>query len=110
MRCRWSRRNRSLALGRWSLAGAVVVCLFASTAVAACIPFTEAAEHVGESVCVTGKVLKVVEGKNGAWFLDLCEDYKTCPFTVVVFARDLRDVGDVRQLAGKDIQLFGKIK
>ncbi|MBI2677845.1 MAG: OB-fold nucleic acid binding domain-containing protein [Candidatus Koribacter versatilis] len=89
----------------------MAVLLFpALAAPAACIPFTAAPEHVGESVCVTGKVLKVAEGKNGAWFLDLCDDHKTCPFTVVVFARDLRDVGDVRQLAGKQIQLFGKIK
>ena len=77
---------------------------------AACIPYTDAAKHVGESVCVSGKALKVEEGKNGAWFLDFCEDYAKCPFTVVVFARDLRDVGDVRQLAGHDVEIFGKVK
>jgi hypothetical protein len=92
------------------LASALLACALSSPASAACIPFTEAQEHVGESVCVTGKVVKVEEGRNGAWFLDLCEDYKTCPFVVVVFASDLRDVGDVRRLAGKDIELFGKIK
>ena len=93
----------------------VFLCLlsssaFVSSAQAACIPYIEAPAHVGESVCVSGKVLKVAEGKNGAWFLDFCEDYAQCPFTVVVFSRDLRNVGDVRSLSGKDIELFGKIK
>jgi len=88
----------------------VALCLLSSAALAACIPFSAAPNHVGESVCVSGKVMIVKETKNGAWFLDFCEDYAKCPFTVVVFASNLRDVGDVRQLSGKDIQLFGKIK
>src|SRR5256885_7518206 len=50
----------------------------------------------GSRACVSGKVLKVVAGR-GAQFLDFCEDYAKCPFTVVVFDRDLRDVGDIRQ-------------
>jgi DNA/RNA endonuclease YhcR with UshA esterase domain len=65
---------------------------------------------VGESVCVSGKVVKVAESKNGAWFLDFCEDYTKCPFTVVVFSRDLRDVGDIRKLVGQDVEIFGKVK
>jgi hypothetical protein len=81
-----------------------------ASATAGCIPFTEAPKKVGESVCVTGKVVKVAEGTRGTWFLDFCEDYTKCPFVVVVFARNLRDVGDIRQLAGKQIEIFGKVK
>jgi hypothetical protein len=33
-----------------------------------------------------------------------------CPFTVVVFPRDLKDVGDVRQLAGPMIEIGGPVK
>jgi hypothetical protein len=84
--------------------------LLAPAAFPACIPFTEADKKVGENVCVSGRVVKVAEGKSGTWFLDFCEDYTKCPFTVVVFARYLRQVGDVRQLAGKDVEIFGKIK
>jgi len=89
---------------------AAALCLLTASATAACIPFTEAPEKIGESVCVRGKVLKVAEGTSGTWFLDFCEDHTQCPFTVVVFARNLRNVGDVRQLAGRDIEVFGKIK
>lgn len=33
-----------------------------------------------------------------------------CPFTVVVFAADLKDVGDVRRLAGRTIEVRGAVK
>ena len=75
-----------------------------------CIPFGEAAQHVGETRCVKGTVLGVQQGKNGTTFLDFCQDYKLCPFTVVIFAGNLRDVGDVRQLVGKEIEVHGAIK
>lgn len=114
MRYRWNPRDesRDLVIGRAGDRIRVLAAFFAlcGSAGAACVPFTEAKNKIGESVCVTGTVLKVAEGRNGAWFLDFCEDYRKCPFTAVVFARDLRDVGDVRQLAGRTIELFGKVK
>src|SRR5215471_8530626 len=33
-----------------------------------------------------------------------------CPFTVVVFANDLKDVGDVRRLVGRTIEIRGNVK
>ena len=33
-----------------------------------------------------------------------------CPFSVVVFANDLKDVGDVRRLAGRTIEIRGALK
>jgi hypothetical protein len=75
-----------------------------------CIPFTDAGKHVGTTQCVRGKVLRVKQGNRGAHFFDYCEDYRTCPFTVIVFAGDLKQVGDVRQLAGREIDIRGHIK
>jgi hypothetical protein len=75
-----------------------------------CIPFHEARKYVGETKCVTGKVLRIKEGRSGTTFFDFCEDYRSCPFTVVVFPRDLKNVGDVRSLAGKDVEIHGQIK
>jgi hypothetical protein len=34
----------------------------------------------------------------------------SCPFTVVVFPRDLKDVGDVRRLTGHVIEIHGPVK
>ena len=88
----------------------ICFALAATFASAACIPIQQAADHIGDSACVAGKVLHVSDGPSGVTFLNFCADYRTCPFTVVVFPRDLRHVGDVRQLAGKDIEIQGQIK
>jgi hypothetical protein len=89
-----------------------LACLLLSSAATAstCVPFHQASKYVGETKCVTGKVLRVKEGPSGVTFFDFCEDYRQCSFTVVVFPRDLRDVGDVRQLAGKEVEIHGPIK
>jgi DNA/RNA endonuclease YhcR with UshA esterase domain len=85
--------------------------LFASTAFAACLPITEAPNKLGSTLCITGKVLNVERSPSGsAWFLNFCEDYAKCPFSAVVFTKDLRDVGDVRMLAGRTIEVHGTLK
>jgi hypothetical protein len=75
-----------------------------------CIPIQQASQHVGETRCVAGKVLKIRIGNKGVHFLDFCEDQLACPFTVVVFQSGLKDVGDVRRLAGRAIEIHGTVK
>jgi hypothetical protein len=75
-----------------------------------CLPIHEASQHVGETKCVTGKVLRVKVGAKGVHFLDFCEDQMACPFTVVVFPYDLKDVGDIRRLTGRTIEVRGAVK
>ena len=88
----------------------IVLLLPLGRARAQCILFDQAPQHVGETRCVKGKVLHVEQGNAGTTYLDFCLDYKQCTFTVVVFASNLRDVGDVRQLEGKEIEIHGPIK
>ena len=83
--------------------------LIAAAAVADCIPFTAAPNHLGESRCVKGKVVNIGESKGGTLYLNFCEDYKKCAFAVVIFPSNLKDVGDVRLLKDKDIEIYGKI-
>jgi hypothetical protein len=75
-----------------------------------CIPFQDARQHIGATRCVTGKVLRVEEGDRGVTYLDFCQDFRVCPFTVVVFRNDLKNVGDVRQLAGRTVEIHGVVK
>jgi hypothetical protein len=90
---------------------AILVLFFAAFACAAdCIPITEAAQHIGEVKCVTGKVHRVKIGTRGVHFVDFCEEQMACPFTVVVFPADLKDVGDVRRLEGRMIEIHGAVK
>src|SRR5260370_24261039 len=89
-----------------------LVILFTTTRIAAsdCLRIREASQHVGETKCVTGKVLRVKVGAKGVHFVDFCEDQTACPFTVVVFPSDLKDVGDVRRLTGHIIEIRGPVK
>lgn len=89
---------------------AVLLLSLSTLAAAECVPFTKAGDHIGETTCVSGKVVGVSYSKSGVFFLNFCQDYRGCSFSVVVFARDIRDVGDVRALEGKEIEIRGKIK
>jgi hypothetical protein len=100
-------RIRTLLL----LVGLAWSLLSPPSAVAAdCIPFSEARNHVGETKCVRGTIVQVQEGSKGVTYLDYCANYFVCPFTVVVFASDLRQVGDVRQLQGHELEIKGTIR
>jgi DNA/RNA endonuclease YhcR with UshA esterase domain len=83
--------------------------MWSGTAASKCIPMQEAENRIGDQACVTGKVVKVAQSNGGTFFLNFCERYRDCPFTVVVFPSNLKDVGDVRTLEGKTIEIFGKI-
>lgn len=80
--------------------------LFASD----CLSIAQAGQHVGENRCVTGKVVGVKVGAKGVHFVDFCEDQAACPFTVVVFPSDLKDVGDIRRLTGHVVEIHGPVK
>ncbi len=84
--------------------------LSSACAHADCIPFYQAGEHVGETKCVAGKVMGVEVGMRGVHFLNFCEDRRVCPFVAVIFASDLKHIGDVRQLQGKSIEVHGDVK
>ncbi|MGA2003269.1 MAG: hypothetical protein ABSG70_07800 [Terriglobales bacterium] len=75
-----------------------------------CLTVAQAQKHVGKSNCVTGTVVHVEEGNRGVTYLDFCADYRTCPFSVVVFRGDLRKLGDVRQLQGHVVTIKGTIE
>jgi len=89
---------------------ALVILLSTAAFGSDCLPIGDAKQHVGETKCVTGKVLRVKVGARGVHFVDFCQDQMACPFTVVVFPGDLKDVGDVRRLAGQVIEIHGPVK
>lgn len=89
---------------------AALAFLIPGVSFAGCIPFAQAQKHIGETQCVSGKVLRVEAGSQGTHFLRFCEDAASCSFSVVVFSDDLKNVGDVGQLAGKTIEIRGEVK
>jgi hypothetical protein len=87
-----------------------LLVLHSSAAASDCLSIRDAGEHVGETKCITGKVTHVKVGPKGVHFVSFCEDQMACPFSVVVFASDLKDVGDVRRLEGRVIEIRGPVK
>jgi DNA/RNA endonuclease YhcR with UshA esterase domain len=87
-----------------------VTLLCSALAGAACISPNEAAKHIGETKCVSGKVVRIEQDNNGAHYLQFCQDSKRCSFAAVIFPEDLKHIGDVRQLQGKFIEVHGDVK
>lgn len=91
---------------------AVAVALFTSAIFgrADCYSFDKAPQHVGEIVCIRGRVVKVSATHSGTHYLNFCEEYIACPFTVVIFPSHLEQIGDVRSLADREIEIDGLVK
>jgi DNA/RNA endonuclease YhcR with UshA esterase domain len=92
-----------------TILGANVVCFARNPSAGNCVAFAEASKHVGSTQCVIGTVLHVEDGRNGAKLLNFCKE-KPCSFTVVLFPSDLKKMGDVRQLEGRQIEIKGTIQ
>lgn len=87
-----------------------LLTIFSALVSAECIPFTQARDHIGETQCISGRVLGLKHGSRGVTFFDFCEDFRVCPFTVVVFPGHLKDIGDVRELKDRVIEVHGEVK
>jgi len=74
-----------------------------------CAPVADVASLLGKSGCVTGRVLRVYTSRAGNTFLDFCPDYRTCPFTSVVFDSDRSKFGDLGTLAGRQVEIRGAV-
>ena len=75
-----------------------------------CVDIQQAGSHANEQACVTGRVLRAYTSKSGNTFIDFCEDYRTCPFTSIVFASDRSKFGNLQSLQGRQVELRGKIQ
>ena len=73
------------------------------------IDYTEASAHIGDIASVRGTLVKAHTSSSGTVFLDFCANYKTCPFSGVVFADDAKQFGDLSRYNGETITLTGKI-
>lgn len=87
----------------------LVICGARTASAADCLSIDEAPGHIGEMACVTGKVLKVVETR-ATHILDFCDRYRRCPFSVVIFKRDLKDAKILDQFPGRTIRIYGPIQ
>lgn len=94
---------------RAAVASAAGSAAAASAAIGPCVSFTQAAPLVGNSSCITGRVLKVFTSKAGNTYFDFCEDYRKCPFSTVIFSEDRAKFGDLAYLQGQVIEIRGLV-
>jgi hypothetical protein len=87
----------------------IVVAASVSICRGQCLDHADAGQHIGEVRCVSGKIYHVNQLEHGVTVLSFCPDSPVCPFSAVVFARDLKNVGDVRQLQGRSVEVHGKV-
>ncbi len=73
------------------------------------IDYTDAPNHIGDTASVRGTLIDAYTSSSGTVFLDFCKSYKSCPFSGVIFADDVKAFGDISDDAGKTITLTGKI-
>jgi hypothetical protein len=75
-----------------------------------CVSFRDAKEHMGKNRCVVGKVDHVYESRNGNLFINFCADWRSCPFSAVIFRSDANKFPDVGKYEGKTVEMRGQIK
>jgi DNA/RNA endonuclease YhcR with UshA esterase domain len=76
----------------------------------ACISIEKAKDFIGQEVCVVGTVHRIGFSDTGTAFITFCEDYKNCPFTAVVFARDMDKAGNLQMFEGRDLEVTGRVR
>jgi hypothetical protein len=96
------RRLRGAADGSQYAAGS-------SLALGPCIDFHHADARAGQNVCVLGMVVRAYTSRAGNTFLDFCADYRSCPFSTVIFARDRKKFGNLTSLTGRQVQIRGLV-
>lgn len=74
-----------------------------------CVDFHDAKSRLGETSCVSGRVLRAFTSRAGNSFLDFCPDYRECPFSAVIFASDRNKFGDLDTLTGRQVEIEGPI-
>lgn len=70
----------------------------------------DASKHVGTEQCVSGTVEHIEHSGKGTTLLSFCKEAKACPFRVVVFPTDIKKMGDIQQLEGRQIEIKGTIQ
>jgi len=73
------------------------------------IDYTDAPAHIGDLASVRGTLVEAYASASGTVFLDFCKSYKTCPFSGVIFADDVKKFGDLSRYNGTVVTLTGKI-
>lgn len=71
--------------------------------------YTDAPRHIGEYAFVRGTLRRVYTSASGTVFLDFCRNYRTCPFSAVIFSDNASKFHDLSRYVGQSVTLSGTI-
>ncbi len=71
--------------------------------------YTDASKYIGQTASVHGIVVNVYTAKSGTTFFDYCTNYKNCPFSAVIFAKDKSKFDSLTRYQGRSITITGPI-
>lgn len=74
------------------------------------IDYTQAPNYIGKNALVKGTIVRVNTSRKGTVFFDYCSDYKSCPFTAVVFSSNSSNFNNLSSYEGKTLTIKGFIK
>jgi hypothetical protein len=86
------------------------ICYARKTRSNPCLSVADAGKHLGTDQCVIGTVEHIEHTTKGITFLNFCKAAKACPFTVVVFPTDIKKMGDIQRLEGRQVEIKGTIQ
>ncbi len=90
---------------------ALLLSLTAAPALAETIPAAEAKNHIDKDVTVEGVVSEVHHAASGrAIFIEIGGRYPSNPFSAVIFKDEFSKFPTVDSLAGKTVDITGRIK
>jgi DNA/RNA endonuclease YhcR with UshA esterase domain len=69
----------------------------------------DAKNYIAQQDTVVGKIFQV-KTTDKVIILDIGDKFPNNPFTAVIFAKDMKAVGDVSKYEGKTIEVIGVIK
>jgi len=75
-----------------------------------CISYRKAESRIGQQTCVTGPVDHVFVSASDTTFVNYCSDYRTCPFSAVLFSVDQANFPAMTQYEGGVITISGEVR
>lgn len=72
--------------------------------------YTEASSHIGEYAGIKGRIFEVHTSQKGTVFFNYCQDYRSCPFSVVIFASDVPKFTDLSEYQDQTVAVTGRIQ
>jgi len=99
-------------LAKFALCTVLAIPAFA-TAAKTCYSPRQASSYQNKDVCIAAHVYNIVDLADGTRFIDVCDPKASdaeCRFAIISLNNDRKEVGELKQYLGQDIQIRGVVR